>query len=91
MSCVRLSLAQGLAFGMAPRRRARGSLVDPVNLGYEVERAAKSRLDRVAELAGVSSAVMFEHIMQNIELTDQGLPATWPENPRDGELPIGPP
>lgn len=60
-------------------------------MGYEVERSAKERLDRVAEIAGVSSAVMFEHIMQNIELTDQGLPVTWPANPRDGELPIGSP
>lgn len=73
---------------MAPRRRPRGSLVDPVNMGYEVERVAKERLDRVAEIAGVSSAVMFEHIIGHLELTDQGLPVTWPENPRDGELPI---
>ncbi|WP_109212258.1 MULTISPECIES: hypothetical protein [Microbacterium] len=73
---------------MAPRRRPRGSLVDPVNLGYEVERPAKERLDRVAEIANVSSAVMFEHIMAHLELTDQGLPTTWPANPRDGELPI---
>lgn len=60
-------------------------------MGYEVERAAKARLDRVAEIAGVSSAVMFEHIMSNVQLTDQGLPASWPANPRDGELPIDPP
>lgn len=57
-------------------------------MGYEVERVAKARLDRVAEIAGVSSAVMFEHIIEHLELTDQGLPLTWPANPRDGELPI---
>jgi hypothetical protein len=73
---------------MAPRRRPRGSLVDPVALGYEVERASKERLDRVAEIAGVSSAVMFEHVIDNLVLTDQGLPVTWPEKSRDGELPI---
>jgi len=57
-------------------------------MGYVVERSAKERLDKIAERAGVSSAVMFEHIVANLELTDQGLPRTWPASPRDGELPI---
>jgi len=73
---------------MAPRRRPRGSLVDPIALGYEVERAAKIKLDRIAENAGVSSSVMFEHIVEHLQLTDQGLPVTWPEKSRDEELPI---
>lgn len=75
--------------GMAPRRRPRGSLVDPVPIGYVVERAAKERLDRIADLASVSSAVMFEHILEHLELTSRGLPVTWPEQElHDGELPI---
>ncbi|CAI7614675.1 unnamed protein product [Penicillium discolor] len=62
---------------MAPRRRPRGSLVDPVPLGYVVERSAKERLDRLADQAAVSSAVI------------RGLPVTWPEQElHDGELPI---
>lgn len=73
---------------MAPRRRPRGSLVDPVNLGYEVERPSKTKLERLAENAGVSGAVMFEHVMEHLAVTDQGLPATWPASARDGELPI---
>lgn len=74
---------------MAPRRRPRGSLVDPVPIGYVVERTAKDRLDQIADLASVSSAVMFEHIMEHLELTSRGLPATWPEQElHDGELPI---
>lgn len=73
---------------MAPRRRPRGSLVDPISLGYEVERVAKNKLDSVAENAGVSSSVMFEHIIEHLQLTDQGLPVTWPEKSRDEELPI---
>lgn len=74
---------------MAPRRRPRGTLVDPVPLGYVVERSAKDRLDRLADQAAVSSAVMFEHIIENLELTSRGLPVTWPEQElHDGELPI---
>ncbi|WP_440711641.1 hypothetical protein [Herbiconiux sp. YIM B11900] len=74
---------------MAPRRRPRGTLIDPVSMGYEVERASKARFDAVAERAGVSSAVLFERMVDHLELTDQGLPIWWPEElPRDGELPI---
>lgn len=69
-------------------RRPRGTLHDPVSLGWEVERQAKERLEKLAERAGVSRAVMFEHIMANVEITLQGLPATWSSEPRDGELPI---
>ena len=78
---------------MAPRRRPRGSLIDPVPLGYVVERAAKDRLDKIAEKAGVSSSVMLEHIIANLELTSRGLPVTWPTSTdqRDGELPIDTP
>ncbi len=74
---------------MAPRRRPRGSLVDPVPLGYVVEREAKKKLDRIADQASVSSAVMFEHLIEHLELTVRGLPVTWPEQElHDGELPI---
>ena len=74
---------------MTPRRRPRGSLVDPVPMGYVVERGAKERLDRIAEQAAVSSAVMFEHIIEHLELTGRGMPLTWPEQELlDGELPI---
>lgn len=74
---------------MAPRRRPRGSLVNPVPLGYVVEGAAKKKLDDIADNAAVSSAVMFEHIMEHLELTARGLPVTWPEQElHDGELPI---
>jgi len=58
-------------------------------MGYVVERASKEKLDRIADQAAVSSAVMFEHIMKHLELTGRGLPVTWPEQElRDGELPI---
>ncbi|WP_454115742.1 hypothetical protein [Microbacterium lacticum] len=74
---------------MAPRRRPRGTLVDPVSVGYVVEAEAKRKLDDVADLAGVSSAVMFEHIMKHLELNGRGLPITWPQQElHHGELPI---
>ncbi len=85
-----LTLTPGLTSDMAPRRRPRGSLVDPVNLGYEVERASKAKLERLADNAGVSGAVMFEHVMEHLSVTAQGLPASWPAQQRDGELPIDP-
>lgn len=67
-------------------------MLDPVSMGYEVERAAKTKFDAVAKRAGVSSAVMFEELIEHLELTDQGLPIWWPEElPRDGELPINAP
>jgi predicted DNA-binding protein len=62
---------------------------DPIRTGYEIERAAKDRLDALAAHAGVSSALYFERLIENVELNDQGLPVWWPEElPRDGELPI---
>jgi len=63
-----------------------------VPLGYVVAGAAKKRLDEVADIAAVSSAVMFEHIMENLELNGRGLPVTWPQQElHDGELPIDTP
>lgn len=74
---------------MAARRRPRGSLLAPVAIGYVVEKEAKDRLDRLAELAGVSSAVMFEHIIGKLEVNTRGLPVTWPQQElNDGEIAI---
>jgi hypothetical protein len=64
-------------------------MVDPVAIGYVIERSAKDRLDQIAEHAEVSSAVMFERLIEHTELTDRGVPVWWPEpEPKDGELPI---
>ncbi|MDR6794857.1 putative transcriptional regulator [Pseudarthrobacter oxydans] len=64
-------------------------MVDPVSIGYVIERSAKDRLDRIAEHSNVSSAVMFEQMVANTPLTDRGVPAWWPEPElKDGELPI---
>jgi hypothetical protein len=73
--------------GMAPRRRPRGTLVDPINLGYEVERSAKTAFDDLAERCGVSSSVLFERVVEQIPLDTNGLPTWWPEQTNE-ELPI---
>ena len=74
---------------MAVRRRARGTLTNPTPIGYEVERASKERFDAIAERSGVSSAVFFERVVENIELTSAGIPVWWPEQTNE-ELPINP-
>jgi hypothetical protein len=75
---------------MAPKRRPRGTLVDPVPIGYEVERVAKDKFDAIADRVGVSRAVMFELVVDHLELTDQGIPTWMPPKSREGELPIEP-
>lgn len=58
-------------------------------MGYVVEREKKDLLDRIADNAKVSSAVMFEEIMNHLELNNRGLPVWWPDQElNDGELPI---
>jgi hypothetical protein len=64
--------------------------MDPVPMGYVVERPSKEKFDAIAVRAGISSAVLFEQIVDHLELTDQGIPTWMPPLERDGELPIGP-
>jgi len=73
---------------VSPRRRPRGSLIDPVGVHWDVERTAKERFSAIARNANVSEAVLFEHVVLTLELTDQGVPTTWTPHSRDGELPI---
>lgn len=72
----------------AQARRKRGTMIDPVPVGYKIERSRRSRVQQLAENAGVSGAVMLEFIIDQVQVTDQGLPVGWPENSRDEELPI---
>lgn len=65
-------------------------MIDPVATGWEIERAAKERLEAIASNARVSAAVMVEKIIEHVEVTDQGVPVWWEPLPRDEELPINP-
>jgi hypothetical protein len=62
--------------------------MDPVPMGYVVERLSKEKFDAIAVRAGISSAVLFEQIVDHLELTDQGIPTWMPPLERNGELPI---
>jgi hypothetical protein len=73
---------------MAAARLPRGTRIEPVALGYKIERAKKERLDAIASNAQVSAAVLIEHMIDRLELTDQGVPVWWTPLPRDEELPI---
>ncbi|MCJ0700223.1 hypothetical protein FRIG_03585 [Frigoribacterium faeni] len=59
-------------------------------MGYVVERPSKEKFDAIAVRAGISSAVLFEQVVDHLELTDQGIPTWMTPLERDGELPIGP-
>lgn len=69
-------------------RRPRGTLLDPAKVHWEVEKASKLRFNLLAKRLNVSQAVLFEQMVEHLELTDQGLPVWWPEEDRSEELPI---
>ena len=75
---------------MAPARRPRGTLRDPVQLGWAVERPSKDRFDAIADRLGISSAVFFERVVDHLDLDARGVPVWWdyPVPSNDGELPI---
>lgn len=62
-------------------RRPRGTRVDPVPLGYAIERDSKSQLDAMASRAGVSTSVFIERLIEHVqtELDPQGRPVWWPQ------------
>lgn len=66
---------------MSKPRRPRGTRVDPVPLGYAIERDSKKHLDAMAAHAGVSTSVFIEHLVEHVqtELDDRGLPTWWPQ------------
>ena len=76
--------------GMADYRRARGNLVDPAVLGFEVERERRERFKTIASSSKLSAAVLFELVVDHLEteLTEDGVPTWLPKTNRDRELPI---
>ena len=73
---------------MATRRRPRGTLVDPVAIGYEIERSAKQRLDAIARNSGVSGSYMLQLLIERLELNEKGVPKWWTPISSEEELPI---
>lgn len=76
--------------GMAAKRRPRGTLVDPVQLGYPVERRNKDRFAAIARHANISAAALFDLLVENMPLDEYGNPLWLQEQlaNKDGELPI---
>lgn len=70
------------------RRAPRGSRHDAVDLRLLSAPENKELLRLMAKRAGVSMSVMLDHILEHLELSDQGVPVTWGEIETDGELPI---
>jgi len=74
---------------MTDRRLPYGTRVDPVKFGIRVERRNKDRFDGLARDLGLSSAALFDLMVENLELDDQGRPTWLPDElPKDGELPM---
>jgi hypothetical protein len=57
--------------------KPRGTAKEPVPIGYRVERSAKDRFDAIAARAGVSKAIMFESMVEHVQLDEDGLPTWW--------------
>lgn len=77
---------------MTAKRRPRGTLVDPVQLGYPVERRNKDRFASIAQHANISAAALFDLLVENMPLNESGYPEWLPElTPKnESELPIDP-
>lgn len=78
--------------GPTPYRRKRGTMVDPVRAGYEIERRTKDRIDALALHLKVSPSYFLEQLVEHIETDVRGVPEWWPAvEIQDGELPIDSP
>lgn len=75
---------------MAPRRRPRGSVRQPIPVGFTIETQANERLDRIAKRMGVSRSFLVQRLVEHAdeELQTTGDLAWWP---REEELPINSP
>ena len=75
---------------MTDVRRKRGTMQDPVAIGWKIERSSRDRIAAMAAAAGVSASEFVERMAVHTEseLTMQGIPSWMPAKDRDGELPI---
>ncbi|MBT1611868.1 hypothetical protein [Curtobacterium poinsettiae] len=73
----------------ADHRRARGTLVDPVTVGFEVERSSRERFKTMAADSQLSAAALFELVVDHLEAEQKAGRTPWlPEKDRTEELPI---
>lgn len=76
---------------MSSPRRPRGSLRDPIAMGWKVERGNKDYFAQIASKAGLSGAALFDLMVENLELDERGLPIWLPRENVKGQLPIDKP
>ena len=76
---------------MSSPRRPRGSVNDPIPLGWKVQRTNKDFFADLAAKAGLSGAAMFDLMVENLELDERGLPPWAPQKDDEGKLPIDKP
>jgi len=76
---------------MTDVRRPRGTVQDPVAIGWKIERVSRDLIASMAAASGVSASEFVELMAAHTKsaLTDQGIPPWMPEKDRSGELPIG--
>lgn len=78
--------------GPTPYRRKRGTMVDPIRAGWEIERRTKERVEALALHLKVSPSYFLEQLVDHIEVDVRGVPTWWPAvEIQDGELPINSP
>lgn len=75
---------------MTDVRRKRGTMKDPVAIGWKIERTSRDRIAAMAAAAGVSASEFVERmaVQTESELTDRGVPAWLPSKKSTEELPI---
>ena len=88
-----LTLTLGLTDCMADEkkrrtyRRPRGTMVQPTNLGYEVELTSKKRWEALAQEVEISPSELFDLMVEHLPLDAYGRPTWFPERPlKDGML-----
>lgn len=73
---------------MSTPRRPKGSVKDPIPLGWRVERESRDMFTDLAAKAGVSGAALFDLMVQTLELDERGLPTWVPRDDSKGHTPI---
>lgn len=64
---------------MTPARRRRNSIKDPVVFPLSVERKNRDAWKKIAAANGISASAMFDALVANIQLTEEGRPVWLPD------------
>lgn len=76
---------------MSSPRRPKGSMKDPIPLGWRVERENRDKFTELAAKAGISGAALFDMMVETLEIDERGLPNWVLREDAEGHLPIDKP